>query len=125
MIRSSSSSLLNGILIFPLPFSEQVNCTLVLKKLESWLLQHIELFGQFGALGGYLAAAAFHGFSFAQGFHDFLYFAYGITLFEYLFKNLHLQFGVSQRYQCTGVPMSICLFCNPIWTGAGSFSGSR
>lgn len=34
MIRSNSSSLLKGMLIFPFPFSEQVSCTLVLKNPE-------------------------------------------------------------------------------------------
>ena len=67
------------------------------------LLQHVELFGQFGAFGRDFAAAAFYGFAFIQGLYYFLYFADGIAMLQYLFKNLHLQFGVAQRYQGAGM----------------------
>lgn len=58
MIRSSSSSLLNGILIFLCLFGAG-QLYFGAEETGKLLLQHIELFGQFGALGGYLAAALF------------------------------------------------------------------
>ena len=45
MMCSSSSSLLNGMLIFPLPLAEQVNCTLVLRNLESFSLSMVNSSG--------------------------------------------------------------------------------
>ena len=51
MIRSSSSSLPKGMLIFPFPFSEQVSCTLVLKKPESCCFSKLNSSGSLARFG--------------------------------------------------------------------------
>src|SRR3712207_8476877 len=51
MIRSSSSSLAKGMLIFPFPLSEQVSCTLVLKKPESCCFRRLNPSGNLPRFG--------------------------------------------------------------------------
>ena len=46
-------------------------------------------------------------------------------MFEYLFKNLHLQFGVSQRYQCTGVPHVYLLVLQSHLDGSRQFQQAQ
>ena len=59
IIRSKSSSLLNGILILPFPFSEQVSCTLVLKKPESCCFSMLNSSGSLARLGAILRPPLF------------------------------------------------------------------
>ena len=125
IIRSSSSSLLNGMLIFPLPFSEQVSCTLALKKPDSCCLSMLNSSGSLARFGAIFRPPLFTA---SPSLSDFtisstLRTEYPCSMISSKIFTCNL--GSPRVTSARACPMSICLFCRAICMGAGSFSSRR